>query len=991
MHSSSCGSTPQPPPSLTTAMAKPVAVHADGTVRMSVQRLSSSRRRKRALSASSFTSTKIDQRLVSLQEIITSEKEYVQALRTIQTVYANPMTSLRILSAQERSVIFPRQLLAIQHKHERFLQSLETSRANWSASSMLGNSFTILSNQEKQTHSLLNCYRLYLENFADAMQVLSDKIRVSACVRGFIEDASLATDDSTAAPGLSMLLLSPIKRLPQYITHLKALLKSTPEGHPDKKAFLQAVQVLNNALPAMQDTMQASTKLFDRLAPDQSRALMQANDSIRQSLRYSAHAKARASQRRSRQRSVVRSRYSERPVDVDGLDMAAPGLNSLSARRQASGEQDVPEKPQRRKPIRKMSLKYMVNIWQQRQQGQGSASSSSRSSAESGSHTRTKRNRRGLKGLGRAKTFSAGDRKIAAGHRMSKSYSADSLHSDESSSDDPRPLTRNGKNAFQTGSVFTMPGRYDKQARLPPPSSSSSSVDLASDSNNGGKAGRHHCDSPKAGSAKHSQSSAHDKKKKVKSSGSSEGGSKHDSPHSHLSQAREQSAKLASERLKLTSDSSPAASTPATTGTSPSERTQVDDAASNIAIARNSMDGGQVRHNRRNNNSSGDNACSRGKRGTPAKRKECQESMATEIIDDCDRMTNAIINEFSRQDHGGSPLPTANNTNNHFQSPHRTRQVAIRGPNRNTPSAGNSPYRTAAGTPGRKLPSMKPNIPPALATPPDRCSLDGGGGGGGDTNSTCSKNSAATPTHAAIAKVKSAPHPLKIAGAVSSLPQSPLSKKNSVASFGDVPLIGNGAVNPVTVVGGNGELPHGIVGTPVTLPSPVTSATHMQSSSTDAPLSDSVFTPSPPIIQHQHDANGFGLRSPEFHAAVAGKSAPSSLRRRRGLTVPPSPAALVAPANHGAMTTPNKDAKLALFSLPQHPDLSSRHALTNGLAKKLAQPGFSYVPSASGRNILIVKGPKKTKTVPFFKLKFWKNRGAGGNRRQDQNNTEISA
>ena len=273
-------------------------------------------------------------------------------------------------------------------------------------------------------------------------------------------------------------------------------------------------------------------------------------------------------------------------------------------------------------------------------------------------------------------------------------------------------------------------------------------------------------------------------------------------------------------------------------------------------------------------------------------------------------------------------------------SPLRTRPPVSR---RTQNSLGSPARRSPIRSPGhaqRKIPHIKPNVPqcasPLVGTP-----------------EKLMESGAAMSPYRVTSNHSTLSRTVSISQQATSLPRSPLQKKNSVSSFG--------SPRPDSLT----SHPMATSLHPILTPS----------SSLSRPVLENFLSPSP--LKQYNDS----VREADKNRQ---SPTPPTGRNDKGMVNHSKRSAKSAIISRHPLT--GKEEKMGLFSLPANHTFQEKHALNNGLANVLAQPGFSYVPSASGKNIFIVKAPKKPKRSGLVRLKFWKNR-SGTETREKQNNT----
>jgi hypothetical protein len=193
---------------------------------------------KKELAADKDDSVQVYHNLV-VQNIMDSERTYVQELKTVLTTYLNPLKTANILKHEQVSTLMGN-ISEIFLFQEKFFSAIEQCTGLRVLKQMLGHTF--LSHAEE----LEKLYSAYVSNHPRAVAVLTDN---SDELSAFME-ANGAT-----APGMLTLtvnLSKPLRRLEKYPTEMMELARQMQDTHPDKNNVLQAHERYNQIMTSTQ-------------------------------------------------------------------------------------------------------------------------------------------------------------------------------------------------------------------------------------------------------------------------------------------------------------------------------------------------------------------------------------------------------------------------------------------------------------------------------------------------------------------------------------------------------------------------------------------------------------------------------------------------------------------------------------------------------------------------------------------------------------------
>eukprot|EP00128_Syssomonas_multiformis_P005090 Colp12_sorted_trinity150504_noHs@14707 len=150
----------------------------------------------------------IKKRYAIVQEILSTEKTYVESLDTIVEVFQKPLLAQAEekkkpwLSRERIRAIFSICEMILNVHREALLPKIEALVKTWDNNSVIGNVFI-------QNASLLKSYTLYVNNFNDALSVLDAAKRRSPELQAFLKEK--ASDPRCKMLTLEALLIMPVQ------------------------------------------------------------------------------------------------------------------------------------------------------------------------------------------------------------------------------------------------------------------------------------------------------------------------------------------------------------------------------------------------------------------------------------------------------------------------------------------------------------------------------------------------------------------------------------------------------------------------------------------------------------------------------------------------------------------------------------------------------------------------------------------------------------
>eukprot|EP01105_Mastigella_eilhardi_P006677 TRINITY_DN1821_c0_g1_i1.p1 TRINITY_DN1821_c0_g1~~TRINITY_DN1821_c0_g1_i1.p1 ORF type:complete len:1100 (+),score=212.35 TRINITY_DN1821_c0_g1_i1:105-3302(+) len=167
------------------------------------------------------------------QELLSTERTYVENLQTLNTVFVDPVRS----RLPEELAHILSNLGVIQQYSLFLLTELEKRMTTWSKSQRLGDVFVKFA-------SFLKVYTTYVNCYETCFQLVNEQIKKDKEFKDHLE----ACKNNPACKGLDMhsFLILPVQRIPRYVLMLNDLFKNTPEDHPDRADLEKALQGIRN-------------------------------------------------------------------------------------------------------------------------------------------------------------------------------------------------------------------------------------------------------------------------------------------------------------------------------------------------------------------------------------------------------------------------------------------------------------------------------------------------------------------------------------------------------------------------------------------------------------------------------------------------------------------------------------------------------------------------------------------------------------------------
>jgi len=187
-----------------------------------------------------------------IDEIITTEESYVEAMYTLVQHYLKPLKELAILSDKEILSIFSN-IEIIANLNTELLKQLEERKVIWvdEEPSIIGDIFVRMG-------PMFRMYREYCQNFDNSLETLkfcttNEKwMEYLQYVNHTLLNKKNASQQSTQF-NLSSFLIMPVQRIPRYSMLLSELCKLTPPDHPDFENLNKAKNLIKEIATSLNE------------------------------------------------------------------------------------------------------------------------------------------------------------------------------------------------------------------------------------------------------------------------------------------------------------------------------------------------------------------------------------------------------------------------------------------------------------------------------------------------------------------------------------------------------------------------------------------------------------------------------------------------------------------------------------------------------------------------------------------------------------------
>lgn len=187
-------------------------------------------------------------RMQAVQEIITSEKSYLEQLDLLMKYFVRPLKDQAIINTSNHTALFG-QIEMIYNLNGEFLRELEANMEN------VAQAFLKMA-------PFFKLYSVYAFDYRGALFILQDLISKNPVFRKFLEDTESRPEVQRK---LNSLMIVPIQRVPRYKLLLEQVLLYTSPADADYKLLKGEFKVLslcfiNNTMSSYQNPLRRSRR-----------------------------------------------------------------------------------------------------------------------------------------------------------------------------------------------------------------------------------------------------------------------------------------------------------------------------------------------------------------------------------------------------------------------------------------------------------------------------------------------------------------------------------------------------------------------------------------------------------------------------------------------------------------------------------------------------------------------------------------------------------
>eukprot|EP01119_Soliformovum_irregulare_P010583 TRINITY_DN2614_c0_g1_i2.p1 TRINITY_DN2614_c0_g1~~TRINITY_DN2614_c0_g1_i2.p1 ORF type:complete len:677 (+),score=206.56 TRINITY_DN2614_c0_g1_i2:111-2141(+) len=183
------------------------------------------------LSTNNQSFLKLKTRQLVLNEIISTERDYVKDLELIIKIFLEPIDKQGILTRSEMQEIFSN-ITVLSSVNKQFLHEFSTN-------SNVGEVFM-------QTANMLKIYTEYCVNHPTGWETLKKCIKKNQKLALFLKEVGY--DPNIRGLDLFSFLIKPVQRLCKYPLLVKELLNNTPESHSEYEDLRKAYEKINTVV-----------------------------------------------------------------------------------------------------------------------------------------------------------------------------------------------------------------------------------------------------------------------------------------------------------------------------------------------------------------------------------------------------------------------------------------------------------------------------------------------------------------------------------------------------------------------------------------------------------------------------------------------------------------------------------------------------------------------------------------------------------------------
>ena len=170
-------------------------------------------------------------------EILTSERTYLDFLRTMTRLFVTPMKAYPMGLTHDEFLSIFSNVEVLEKCHTDLLGTIEQRLARWDDDSTIGDVFLTET-------GFIKLYRYYVNNYENSLVVLAQCRKKSAEFDAYLRKWELTPEMRNSQ--LTAFLVAPVQRVMRYSMLLEEVLKKTPREHPDAEPLRRAVAMMKS-------------------------------------------------------------------------------------------------------------------------------------------------------------------------------------------------------------------------------------------------------------------------------------------------------------------------------------------------------------------------------------------------------------------------------------------------------------------------------------------------------------------------------------------------------------------------------------------------------------------------------------------------------------------------------------------------------------------------------------------------------------------------
>jgi len=184
-----------------------------------------------------------------IQEMISTERDYVQDLDLVVSLYITPLRVKNILSDLYIGIIFSNwELLA--NVNQQLLRDLERGMRQSHITQNVGKIFLVMADY-------LKMYKVYCASHTNSVTTLEQLISSYPKFKAFVQDVE--ADPRSRGLTLNSFLIKPVQRICKYPLLLRELLKITNQNHSDYTSLVNAIDKIDTVV----DVINEGKRMFE--------------------------------------------------------------------------------------------------------------------------------------------------------------------------------------------------------------------------------------------------------------------------------------------------------------------------------------------------------------------------------------------------------------------------------------------------------------------------------------------------------------------------------------------------------------------------------------------------------------------------------------------------------------------------------------------------------------------------------------------------------